>query len=104
MAPFPQQEEFGSDQPTLADLYRLFEERFKRQLKEVKSHLDKMNELTEDLRRIDQRVASLEHDARQPRLTIETGVPVDEKTREHTEGAAKAVQAMHGDSFSAKRS
>ena len=30
-------------------------------------------------------------------------MPADEKTREHTEGAAKAVQAMRGDSFSAKR-
>ena len=62
-----------------------------------------MDELTEDLRRIDQRVVSLEQDARQPCLAMEADVPADEKTRERTEGAAKAVQAMHGDSFSAKR-
>ena len=52
---------------------------------------------------MNQRLASLEHDTRQPRLAKEVGVPEDEKTRERTEGAAKAVQAMHGDSSSAKR-
>ena len=31
--PVPQQEEFGSGELTLADVYRLFEERFDRQLK-----------------------------------------------------------------------
>ena len=30
-APVPRQEEFGPDQPTLADVYRLFEESFVRQ-------------------------------------------------------------------------
>ena len=29
--PVPQREEFGSDESTLADVYRLFEERFDRQ-------------------------------------------------------------------------
>ena len=50
-----------------------------------------------------QRVASLEQDARQPRLAMEADVKADKKTCERTEGAAKAVQAMHGDSFSATR-
>ena len=31
--PVPQQEEFGSGEPTLADVCRLFEERFDRQRK-----------------------------------------------------------------------
>ena len=39
--PVPRQEELWPDQPTLADVYRLFEERFERQLEGVKSHLDK---------------------------------------------------------------
>ena len=52
---------------------------------------------------MDQRLASLEHDAWQPRPTIEEDVPADEKTCERTEGTVKAVEAMHGDSFSAKR-
>ena len=52
---------------------------------------------------MDQRLASLEQNARQPRLAMEADVPADEKTRERTEGAAKAVQAMHGDSISANR-
>ena len=51
----------------------------------------------------DQREASLEQDARQPRLAMEADDPADTQTRERTEGAAKAVQAMHEDSFSASR-
>ena len=46
----PQQEEFGSDQPTLANVYRLFEERFDRQLKVMKSHFDKLDELADEMR------------------------------------------------------
>ena len=54
-------------------------------------------------RLLDQHVASLEHDARQPRLAMEADAHANAKTREHTEGAATAVQAMHGDSCSATR-
>ena len=60
-------------------------------------------ECKEDLRRMDQRLASLEQNARQPRLAMEADVPADEKIRERTESAAKAVQAMHVDKFAAKR-
>ena len=49
------------------------------------------------MRATDQREASLEQDARQPRLTKEADGPANTKTRERTEGAATAVQAMHGD-------
>ena len=63
----------------------------------------KLNELTENLNRTNQRLASLEQDARQPRLAMEADVPADKKTRERMEGAATAVQAKHGDSCSAKR-
>ena len=52
---------------------------------------------------LNQQVASLEHDARQPRLAIEADGPANTKTRERTEGAAKEVQVMHGDSCSATR-
>ena len=52
---------------------------------------------------MDQRVTPLEHDARQPRLAIEADGQANMKTRERTEGAAKSVQAMHGDSFFARR-
>ena len=45
----------------------------------------------------------LEHGARQPRLAMEADGPADTKTREPTEGAATAVQAMRGDGFSARR-
>ena len=55
------------------------------------------------IRRMGQRLASLEQDARQPRLPMKTDVPADERPRQGTEDAAKAVRAMDGDSFSANR-
>ena len=53
--------------------------------------------------RENQREASLEQDARQPRLTEEVDGPADAKTRERTEGTAKTVEAKHGDSGTAQR-
>ena len=60
-------------------------------------------EFKEDMRRVNQRLASLEQDVRQPRLAMEADVTADEKTREHTEGAAAAGQAKHGDSSFPRR-
>ena len=40
---------------------------------------------------MDQRLTSLEQDARQPRLAMEADGLADTKTRERTEGAATAV-------------
>ena len=106
-APIPRQEEFGSHQTTLADLYRLFEKRFDRQLKIMKSCFDrwdrKLDEMAEDWRSMDQRLTRLKHDAWQPRLVMEADGPANTKTRERTEDAATAVQAKHGDSCSADR-
>ena len=62
-----------------------------------------LKEIKEDLLSMNQRVASLEQDTQQPHLVMEADGPVDTKTREHTEGAAKAVQAKYGDSCTAKR-
>ena len=55
------------------------------------------------MRRTDKRLVGQEHDARQPRLAMKAYVTADEKTLEPTEGAATAVQAIHGDSFFAKK-
>ena len=63
----------------------------------------KKPEKNKKLRRMDQRLASLEQDARQPRLPMKADVPADERPRQGTEGVARAVQAMHGDSFSVNR-
>ena len=63
--------------------------------------LDKMEEQTEVLKQ--QRLTRLEHGARQPRLATEADGQADTKTRERTEGAATAVQAMRGDCFSVRR-
>ena len=54
-------------------------------------------------RLFEQLAARLEQDARQPRLAMEADGPATTKIRERTEGAATAVQAMRGDSFSAHR-
>ena len=57
----------------------------------------KLDEISEEIRKMDQHVTRLEHGARQPRLAMETDGPADTtKTRERTEGAATAVQAMRG--------
>ena len=60
-------------------------------------------EKPKEMRATDQREAGLEQDARQPRLAMEADGPVNTKTRERMEGAATAVQAMYGGSFSACR-
>ena len=62
-----------------------------------------LNELLEVTRETNQRVPGLEQDARQPRLAMKADGQADTKTRKRTEGAVKAVQATHGDSFSANR-
>ena len=48
-----------------------------------------------------QRLTRLEHDAQHPRHAMEADGPANTKTRERTEGAAKAVQPKHGDSCTA---
>ena len=102
--PVPQKEEIGSGQLTLGDVYRLCVERFDR----MDSYSDRLNkkldEISDEMRKMDQHVTRLEHEARQPRLAMEADGPADTtKTRERTEGAATAVQAMRGDCFSARR-
>ena len=55
------------------------------------------------MRATEQCLSGQEQDARQPRLTMEADGTSDTKTRKRTESAIKAIQAMHGDSFSANR-
>ena len=112
--PVLQQEEIGSGEPTLADVCRLFEERFNKQQKRMDSFFDgmdscfgrrnrKLDEISDETRVMDQHVTSLKHGARQSRPAMEVDGPANTKTRERTEGAATAVQAMRGDGFSARR-
>ena len=112
--PVPQQEEFGSGEPTLADVYRLFEETFDRQQKRLDSFFDGMDscfdrwkknldEISDEMGKMDDHVTRLEHGARQPRLAMEADGQANTKTRERTEGAATVVQVMRGDGFSASR-
>ena len=52
---------------------------------------------------MDEHVTRLEHGARQPRLAMEADGQANTKTRERTEGAATAEQAMRGGGFSVRR-
>ena len=85
-----QEEAFGSGQPTPADVFQRIDEIWDRGLATI-------------MRYLEQHSTSLEHDARQPRLAREADGPASTKTRERTEGAATAVQAMRGDGFFARR-
>ena len=64
----------------------------------MKSHFDqqdtKLDELTENLKMTNQRLKSLEQDARQPRLALEADRPADKKTRERTEDGATTVLGL----------
>ena len=92
--PVPQKEELGSGQLAWGDVYRIIK---------VASDLpvwDKnLDEISDEMRKMNEHVTRLEHGARQPRLAMEADGPADTKTRERTEGAARAVQAMRGDSY-----
>ena len=94
--PVHQEEEFGFGQPAPADVYREIKCLSKQQEK-------KLGKLQDDLTRLfEQLAARLKEDARQPRLATEADGPANTKTRERTEGAATAVQAMHDDSCTAR--
>ena len=91
--PVPQQEEFGSGQPKLADVYRPSDESL------IRQHIElMMSRFENQANMLNQRLTRLEHEARQPHLAMEAGEPANTKTRDRTEGTAIAVQAMHGDS------
>ena len=90
-SPVPQQNEFGPNQLTLADVYQLFEDRLDRQWNRMKSHLD---ECTEKIIETRQRSASLEQGVQQPRLAFEAFVKSNKKTRKRTEGAAAAEREI----------
>ena len=94
--PVPQQEEFGSGHSTLVDVYRMIEKLFDKSDR-------RLEKLLNEMRRMDQRLASLEHDARHPRLAMVADGQSDTKTPERTKGAARAVQSMHGDSLFVNR-
>ena len=101
--PIPQQEEFGSGEPTLADIHRICEERFDRMDSNFDRWNRKLDEILDETKVMDQHVTSLEHGVRQPPIAMEADGPVNTKTCERTEGDATAVQAMRGDGFSARR-
>ena len=65
---------------------------FDRQQKLMDSYFDRRNrKLDEVTTGTSQRAASLEHDARQPRLAMEADGPANTKTRERTETLLQTV-------------
>ena len=68
--PVPQQEEYESGQPTLANACR--------RIKLMMSHLEEQMELLE------KRLTRLEHGARQPRLAMEADGQANTEIRERT--------------------
>ena len=100
--PVPQKDEFGSRQPTWGHVYRMMKEAFDRWDRKLDEISDKVEEYLEERTSIDHRLTRLEHGARKPRLAMEADGHVNTKTRESTEGATTAVQAMRGDSFSTR--
>ena len=99
--PVPQQEEFDSGQPALVDAIRMLYERMDSRSDRQEKMLDEI--IVKMTRGTSQCAASLEHDARQPHFAMEADGLANTKTRERTEGAATAVQAMHGDSCTAQK-
>ena len=81
--PIPQQEEFGSGQPTLEGVYRLFEEGFKTMGRYIDQLKRKLDNTSDEEKSMEQHVTSLEQDARQPRLALEADGPEYEDSRAH---------------------
>ena len=82
--------EVGPGELTMADLYRMMTDRFDRS----DNQFDKR---TGNMRVTNQRLAGLEHDARQVCLAKEADVEPDTKTRRHTEGASAADRVKSDD-------
>ena len=96
----PPQDESWSGDVKIAGLFRMLCERLDSLFDQQEKRLDEIMMMT---RGTSQRVSSLEQDARQPRLALEAYGPANTKTRKRMEGAAFAVQAMHGESCFADR-
>ena len=97
--PIHQEEEYGFGRLAPVDGFREIKSLLREQEKMLKELRDDLKDGMKRL--IEHYAARLEQDARQPRLAMEADGPANTKTRERTEGAATAVQAMRGDDFSA---
>ena len=62
--PVPQKEKLSSGQPTLADIYRLCEEIFDRMDSYSDRRNKKLDEISDERKKMDNNVARLEHGAR----------------------------------------
>ena len=96
--PVHQREKIGPGQPTLEDFYQRIIEKLDKIQKRLDSCIDRLDD---KMRERDQRLARQEQDARQSRLAMEADGQASTRTRERTEGAATAAQAMRGDCFPA---
>ena len=95
-SPVHQEEESGFGQPAPEDKFREIRSLLKHQRKKLDEFHDDMKDSMKRL--FAQFSARLGQDAQQPRLAMEADGPENIRTRERTDGAATAVQAMRGDS------
>ena len=98
--PVHQRDKIGSGQPTLEDFCQRIIEKFDKIQERLDSCIDRLDD---KMREKDQHLTRLEHGARQPRLAVEADGQASTRTRERTEGAATAAQAMRGDCSSARQ-
>ena len=96
----PHRDEYWSGDIKITDFFRMLCEGMDSRFDQLEKMLYEIMKIT---RRTSQRVSRLGQDARQSRFAMEADGHANRKTRERTEGAATAVQAMHGDSCSADR-
>ena len=92
--PVHQRDKIGSGQPTLENFCQRIIEKFDKIQERLDSCIDRLDD---KMREKDQHLTRLEHGARQPRLAVEADGQASTRTRERTEGAATAAQAMRGD-------
>ena len=82
--PVPRKEELESGQPTMEDVYRMMKEAFDRWDK-------KLDEISDEMKKMDLHVTRLEHGARQPRVPMEA----DEQASTTTASVRRAPQQQY---------
>ena len=93
--PIPQQEAFGSGEPMLANIYRLCEEGFDGMDGCFDRWNKNLDEISDEMRKMDEHVTHLEHGARQPRLAMEADGQVNTKTRERTRAPQQQYKQLN---------
>ena len=92
----------GLDELTIEEVCRTFSEELDKFFDRGTSHFAHERFENTKEKNTNQRLARLEHEARQSHLATEANVEPDTKTRKHTEGASAADRVKNGESSSAR--